>query len=459
MLGEVPPGPFATGPWLNGVDIMSWPCDAAATAVSATGAGPGVDPFWGWSPMVQPYHEEIERLQQQVEDLKMWKMQAELSMRAYHQASMESGFQWQPPQLPPDVNPADEFTEARSTAASSVSGISASEWLAPRSSPRSTASHSSLPLPIRLPLGPEPAPPHRIAGIKAPDTSDGLGMLPPGLTLSRAACLSVGSAEDESESVATTAATSLYGCSLSTESTAPSAKTTMSNPPSPVDSSAAMSEAPPGMWIGPVQVAGTASVRAEWRIEDLRARLQACMGRPLVSPPFAVCGLPNLRLMVFPDAREAVKSVRSRERKGLYAAMVKKGPLHGALKLKADCLPFPTVLSFNLTVGGARKGPFTFDFSEQAIHGCDDFSVDWLRQVDEGTDNLRVGVEILEIRENRGLNPTVREGLSAQELYSMALQQLELSQACETPEGWAASEAAGEAGSARVRGKPLLHSR
>jgi hypothetical protein len=130
--------------------------------------------------------------------------------------------------------------------------------------------------------------------------------------------------------------------------------------------------------------------------------------------------------MVFPDAREAVKSARSRERKGMYAAMVKKGPLHGALKLKADCLPLPTVLRFHLTVGGARKGPFTFDFSEQAIHGCDDFTVDWLRQVDEGTDNLRVGVEIVEIVEKPGVNAAAREGLSPQELYSLALQQLEV---------------------------------
>lgn len=45
------------------------------------------------------------------------------------------------------------------------------------------------------------------------------------------------------------------------------------------------------------------------------------MGRPLVSPPFAARGLPNLRLMVFPDAREAAKGVRQRERKGLYATM------------------------------------------------------------------------------------------------------------------------------------------
>jgi hypothetical protein len=105
--------------------------------------------------------------------------------------------------------------------------------------------------------------------------------------------------------------------------------------------------------------------------------------------------------MVFPDAREAVKSARSRERKGMYSAMVKKGPLHGALKLKADCLPNPTVLTGYLTVGNTRKGPFTYDFSKQAIHGCDDFGVCWLREVDEGTDNLRVGVEILEVKDPR----------------------------------------------------------
>lgn len=81
------------------------------------------------------------------------------------------------------------------------------------------------------------------------------------------------------------------------------------------------------------------------------------MGRPLVSPPFAARGLPNLRLMVFPDAREAAKGVRQRERKGLYATMVKKGPVHASLKLKADCLQDATVLRFHLTVGTVRCGP------------------------------------------------------------------------------------------------------
>jgi len=155
-------------------------------------------------------------------------------------------------------------------------------------------------------------------------------------------------------------------------------------------------EVSPGIYVGPAQVTGLDCTRVEWKIEDLRGKLQASMGRPLVSPPFAARGLPNLRLMVFPDARESVKSVRSRERKGMYAAMVKKGPLHGALKLKADCLEHAKVLRFHLTVGAVRKGPFVYDFSERAIHGCDDFGADWLKQVEEATGNLRVGVEILE---------------------------------------------------------------
>jgi len=102
--------------------------------------------------------------------------------------------------------------------------------------------------------------------------------------------------------------------------------------------------------------------------------------------------------MVFPDGREAVKGARSRERKGMYAAMVRKGPLYGALKLKADCLEraTKTALSFYLTVGAVRIGPFTYDFSKSAIHGCDDFGADWLTQIDESSGSLAVGVEILD---------------------------------------------------------------
>jgi len=136
--------------------------------------------------------------------------------------------------------------------------------------------------------------------------------------------------------------------------------------------------------------------RVQWRIDNFCAKLQPTMGRPLVSPPFAALGLPNLRLMVFPDVHEAVRSARSRERKGMYAAMVTKGPLTGALKLKADCLQGVTVLCFSLSVGSVRVGPVTYDFAKQAVHGVDDFGVDWLKQVDEGTGSLCVGIDLFE---------------------------------------------------------------
>ncbi|CAE8650275.1 unnamed protein product [Polarella glacialis] len=162
--------------------------------------------------------------------------------------------------------------------------------------------------------------------------------------------------------------------------------------------SAADHALPLGMSIGTADVGGSTCTRIEWRIEDLYGKLQASMGRPLVSPPFSALGLPNLRLMVFPDGRDTMKNARSGERKGLYAAMIKKGPLHGALKLKADCLECATVMKVNLTVGKVRAGPLRYDFSEQAIHGLDDFGVDWLKQVDKSNGSLTVGMEILEVR-------------------------------------------------------------
>jgi len=157
-------------------------------------------------------------------------------------------------------------------------------------------------------------------------------------------------------------------------------------------------ELPPGIKIFGFQAAGPKCTRVEWKIDDLNGKLQASMGRPLVSPPFAALGLPNLRLMVFPDGREVMKNARSSERKGLYTQMIKKGPLNGALKLKADCLQCATVMTVNLIVGEVRAGPLVYDFSEQAIHGLDDFGIDWLRQVERFTGSLTVGIEILEVR-------------------------------------------------------------
>mmetsp|Transcript_66935 Transcript_66935/g.105937 ORF Transcript_66935/g.105937 Transcript_66935/m.105937 type:complete len:389 (-) Transcript_66935:159-1325(-) len=156
--------------------------------------------------------------------------------------------------------------------------------------------------------------------------------------------------------------------------------------------------APQGMSICSAEVDGAPCTRVEWKIDDFSGKLQASMGRPVVSPAFDACGLSNLRLMVFPDARDAVKSARSHERKSLYANMVKKGPLYGSLKLKTDGLELPTVMTFSMLVGNVRAGPHVYDFSEQAVCGLADFGVDWLQQVEKASGALRVSIEIFEVR-------------------------------------------------------------
>lgn len=259
---------------------------------------------------------------------------------------------------------------------------------APALAPKPAPKMRSLPSPLRVPLGPDPTMPSALfpALPEAADSLEASSLPPPGMILARAAGGSAEEAIDEPKRVS------------------PSAPRISSTPPLRSLDLGAEAEAPAGMNVSQLQDGHV--TRVEWCIEDLRGRLQACMGRPLVSPPFATCDLPNLRLMVFPDAREAVKNARSRERKSMYAAMVRKGPLFGALRLKADCLDQSAalpVVRFHLTIGACRRGPFSYDFSEQAIHGCDDFGVDWLKQVDN-SGCLRVAVEIFEISQGSAGN-------------------------------------------------------
>lgn len=358
--GETAMGPM---PWSIGAD-MSWVADAAMNASLAQTAA--------WAPWALQCHEDILRVQH-LQYMEMWKQleesrQALLEDSWQASAADDTGGFGGPPLLRHDARPEmlEQQEEPEKSPKLEAAGINAKKG--GMSTPL-----SSLPPPLRVTLGPEPMPLSHSLQIeqKASDNNDTPelppGLLPPpGLTLARAASLPVPGGSEE----------------LDAEPTVISET-----------SSASQIEAVPGMWIGPVEVNRAPCIRAEWRIEDFRAKLQACMGRPLVSPPFTAHGLPNLRLMVFPDAREAVKTARSRDRKGIYASMVKKGPLHGALRLK---VPHSIALNFHLTVGDERRESFCYDFSKQAIHGCDDFGVDWLKQVDDGTDCIRIGVEILE---------------------------------------------------------------
>jgi hypothetical protein len=280
---------------------------------------------------------------------------------------------------------------------------------------------ASLPLPIRVAIDPErvvltdsslarcaaSAAREEVQADALQEAKAQRGLLPPpGLILAQAASLPVAMAKEAPE-VSPSAALSSHSRTQSSQSV----MTCLDSLPEPAkggiaakaSSQASAGDAHPGVTVGPAVVGGTACTRVDWSIEDFRGKLLASMGRPLVSPPFAVQGLPNLRLMVFPDSRETVKNARSRDRKGLYENMVRKGPLHGALKLKADCLEpgrDASVVRLNLLVGAVRRGPFTFDFTERAVAGCDDFGMDWLKQIDKATGNLRVCAEILTIGKN-----------------------------------------------------------
>eukprot|EP00928_Gymnodinium_smaydae_P013536 TRINITY_DN14934_c0_g1_i1.p1 TRINITY_DN14934_c0_g1~~TRINITY_DN14934_c0_g1_i1.p1 ORF type:complete len:417 (+),score=80.67 TRINITY_DN14934_c0_g1_i1:168-1253(+) len=153
--------------------------------------------------------------------------------------------------------------------------------------------------------------------------------------------------------------------------------------------------APPGMSIYSTELSGSAVTCVDWQIDKFSGKLESCRSRPLVSPPFSACGLPNLRLMVLPCS--AVKSSR-RDTKTKGGG--KKGPLHAALKLKADCLEEATLMTFSISVGPVTLGPFTYDFSQQAVHGPEDAGIDWLEQVEHSSGGLRVGVKIFGVKKN-----------------------------------------------------------
>jgi hypothetical protein len=144
------------------------------------------------------------------------------------------------------------------------------------------------------------------------------------------------------------------------------------------------------------EINGVACTRAVWRIVQLRGRLKTSLGKPVVSPSFAIAGLGDLRLMVTPDAKGTLEGMRGKSKQSHFAKMLSHGPLECSLKVKVPCTSTP-VVKFYLTVGpNCRQGPFTCDFMQHTMHGCNDFDCDWLKQVDdEGC--LYVGIEIVEI--------------------------------------------------------------
>jgi len=142
------------------------------------------------------------------------------------------------------------------------------------------------------------------------------------------------------------------------------------------------------------EVCGVACTRAEWQIVHFCRRLKKTgLGKPLVSQPFNLPGLPELRLMVCPDPDGLLDGMNGKKKQSRFVEMVTRGPLKCALKLKVPLATAP-VLSIFLTVGsGPRQGPITCDLAEKTTHGWGDCGIDWLTQVeDDGC--LRVAVEV-----------------------------------------------------------------
>lgn len=149
-----------------------------------------------------------------------------------------------------------------------------------------------------------------------------------------------------------------------------------------------------GVNVAPAIVDGVEAEVAQWRIGHLSTKLRGCMGRALVSSPFSMWGLQDLRLMVFPDGKEVAKGPRSRRQKELYAKKVSEGPLEGCLKLKVPDCPAPHILEYYLKIGSCRQGRFKHNFAESTVNGCLDFGIDWLKEV-EPDQSLTVTVEVL----------------------------------------------------------------
>lgn len=143
------------------------------------------------------------------------------------------------------------------------------------------------------------------------------------------------------------------------------------------------------------EVDGAKVARAEWRIDNVKAKFKEAVGRPLVSPQFEVGGLSELRLMVSPDLG-LEQGLTMREQKSRYEARMAEGPVSGTLKFKVVTnLGDKLSIRFKLFVGEVCQGPVEHDFADHIIHGVE-FKNNWLEQMSNGA--LVVGVEVLAVQ-------------------------------------------------------------
>ncbi|CAJ1407924.1 unnamed protein product [Effrenium voratum] len=114
------------------------------------------------------------------------------------------------------------------------------------------------------------------------------------------------------------------------------------------------------------EINGVSASRVEWRIDSIKAKFKDCLVRPLVSPQFEAGGLPELRLLVFPNLGD-LDGLTMREQKSRYEVRFAEGPLSGAIKFKVvtdtgDRLD----IKFNLFIGDVIQA---FEFCDNQDPG------------------------------------------------------------------------------------------
>jgi len=142
------------------------------------------------------------------------------------------------------------------------------------------------------------------------------------------------------------------------------------------------------------EIDGISACRVEWRIDSIKTKFKDCLGRPLVSPQFEAGGLPELRLLVFPNLSD-LDGLTMREQKARYEARFAEGPVSGSVKFKVVAEAGDGLeIKFNLFIGDVVQGPLVHNFADHVIAGFD-FSHNWLDSMTAGS--LTIGVEVIEI--------------------------------------------------------------
>jgi len=135
-----------------------------------------------------------------------------------------------------------------------------------------------------------------------------------------------------------------------------------------------------------------------WQIDSVSSKLRTSRGFPLLSPCFALAGLPDLRLMFAPgeewlDLAGTAKSRRQKQRRTKSGAPDDEQTF-GMVKVKVGDAEAACGVSFRVKVflGEARRvaaPSVRCDFSTEVVQSCP-MEIDWRQQMQSGCLTLRL---------------------------------------------------------------------